>query len=782
MNEYLLIDKEGKVFGTSSVKTENSVKAHFKPFCRDLAKWNGKKLVYDFPKVEHKETKRIYSRNQTLTFIANLYTGNAKYFNGIETREHNGDISVLIPCYKKSEYVMTAVKSCLKQTQKPKAVVILLMDEESQKLKDELEELSDIVTCYCEKQMNVCKARTWLAKKCKTDWLIFLDADDFLLRDYIKVLDSKKESFCMGKWTRLSKDKFDIELWNGDAFELNRKENILTQNMTALMHKDVFMDIQLKEKYADGGEDFDFLIRLGTSRKWSFSFETTPLWVYRSEVEKSLTKKEEYYDSYLNVLIDNKEEIEQQLLDSDNVDDRKQKAIFFFDNVNKNNEVFRKMAVSNAFCYRNATKETFYSDFDFLEDYIRNEFDYALYESMIRDTDAVFNLDDYEAVNCTDWDKTHLYNSEVQNSAFDAIIFNIDTNDIEKLILEPLSYVVRKDIQKEIEEKKLSNIDTLFYLLKNYSCFIKNDFGGNYPRRLLSQDDKFIIALGYIHFDDVAEESAQFLKEFLTYGIFNTIDKPYKKKKRTVTFVLHKKCNMNCSYCPQTDKADPLSDDEIFANFDKALSKFEEELGTTFTVQIMGGETTLWNNYLQNKILERCKDYKNLHIFTNGAKRDCPLYKDDRVIKHLHLLNWKSQIYIKPQPKELYDVIIEDNDKEGLELLKGYKNGTILHILPCKTETSKLLMSFDFLKKLADIENPLILNNHIKNFVKEVEDGGYENARTICRNGNRPVIEVDCTRMTVRPCSNSRVEYSFDEYNFTKLTPEQVCSECMFTY
>lgn len=780
MNEYLLINKEGKVFGTSSIKTENCVKANFKPFCRDIARWNGAKLVYDFPKVEHKETKHKETINKLIFFLGGVFTSSAVFYNGTEIREHNGDISILIPCYKKSEYVMTAVKSCLKQTQKPKAVIVLLMDEESQKLKDELEGLSDIVTCYCEEQMNVSKARTWLAKKCKTDWLIFLDADDFLLRDYIKVLDSKKESFCMGMQSTISSKEFDVKLWNGDAFDLNKKEYILTQNMTALMHKDVFFDIGLKEKFASGGEDFDFLIRLGTSRKWSFSFESTPLWVYRTEVDSSLTTKDAYYESYLKVLLENKELLKETVYDSTYISPAMEQLLWFIDNPKKEN--FRKLAVFKAFCNRNESKENFYSDFDFLEDYIRNEFDYALYESMNRDTDAVFNLDDYEAVNCTDWDKTHLYNSEVQNSAFDAIIFNIDTNDVEKLILEPLSYVVRKDIQKEIEKNKLSNIDTLFYLLKNYSCFIKNDFGGNYPRRLLSQEDKFVTALGDIHFDKVAEESAQFIKDTLTFGLFTTRKEKVGTHKRSITFVLHKKCNLNCKYCPQSDKSDPLTDDEIFANFDKALTRFENELDEKFNIQIMGGETTLWSDYLQKKILERCKEYKFIHIFTNGANKSCPLYSEN-VIKHLHLIDWKNQINNKPLPKELYDLIVEDNDEEGLKILKNYKGTTKLHILPQKANgCSDLRMSYNFLKKLADIDNPLILNNHIKNFVREVEEGGYENARSICRNGTRPVIEVDCTRMTVRPCSNSKFEYSFDEFDFSKLTPESECANCMFTY
>lgn len=777
MNEYLILGKDNNIIGTSSIDLGNCVQAHFKPFCRDVAKWNGKGFSYNIPVREHKKTER-QSYKDTIFEIGTSYSFIAKYINGTETREHNGNISVLIPCYKKSEYLMTAVKSCFKQTQKPTEVVVLLMDEDSYKLENDLLEMG--VTVYKEPQMNVCKARTYLAEKCKTDWLIFLDADDFLLRDCIEILDSKNESACFGKWVTLSDKELEVDLWNGDAFTYNRKEFMLRQNMTALMHKDVFFDFGLKEEFADGGEDFDFLIRLGSGRKWSFSFDSRPTWVYRRNVINSLTKDEKYYVSYLNVLIANIKEITEQFNDVDYIGNIYEQYLFFLKNPTAEN--LRKLSIIRALCKRPNYNNAHYSDFDFIEQYIQNEFDYYANESMRRDTDSVFNEEDYVAVNCDDITKTFLYNSQVKNSTFDAIIFNCDVNDVEKFISEPKSYYVRKDIQKEIEKQGLSNVDTVFYLLKNYSCFIKNDFGENLPKRLVSQEDKFVTELGKIKFDETIEESAKFVQDVITYGLFNTKGKDVIKQKRTITVVLHKKCNKNCSYCPQTDKYDPLSDDEIFANFDKVLTKFENEIGDTFILQIMGGETTLWSDYLQNKILERCKNYKNLHIFTNGANKECPLYKDDRVVKHLHLLDWKNQIHNKPRPKELYDVIIEDNDNEGLKILEQYKNGTMLHILPCKDEKSGLLMSIDFLKKLASINNRYILNNHIKNFVNEVEEGGYEKARSICRNGKRPVIEVDCTRMTVRPCSNSRVEYPFDEYDFTKLTPESECAKCMFTY
>lgn len=774
---YLFIDNQNRVVGTSSVMLNNCVKSNIKPFSVGKARWNGEKVVYDYPSVEHKKTERNELWDNLIFSFGNTFCAKVTFLNGKEFRDHNGQISVLIPCYGKSDYVTTAVRSCLKQTQKPTQILVLLMDEKSQALKDELEGLSDIVKCFCESRMNVCKARTYLAEKCKTDWLIFLDADDFLLRDFIKVLDSKKETFCMGNDAYTTEKNFTIRQCEENNLSFNKKENILQKNMTALMHRDVFFDIGLNEKYASGAEDLDFLMRLASSRKWSFSFDSSPLWVYRLNTSNSLSKAEAFYKSYYEVLKDNKEIIMRELEDVEYDTPEVNELLYFLDNPSEGN--FRKLAVFRAFHFAKRGHEKFYSEFVFFEDYVRNEFNYFMSESMKRDTEYCFNANDYIAINCDKKLSYYLSDPNLRGTSFDAVIFNCSSSDVENLIVQPLSYIVRKDIQKDIEEKGLSKIDTIFFLLKNYSCFIKNNTE-ECEKMLLTSSNDFILALDNVKFDKTIEESALFLRDTLTYGLFYT--KPVKKR-RAITFVLHKKCNMKCPYCPQSDKSDPLSDDEIFANFDKALSKFEKELGQNFTVQVMGGETTLWSDYLQHKILHRCEGYKRLHIFTNGTNKECPLYKDERVVKHLHLLNWKKQIYETALQNELYDVIIEDNDYEGIEMLKTYNGNNVLHILPQKVNgCSDLNMSYEFLKKLGEINNPKVLNSHIKNFIQEVDESGYEQSRSICRNGKRPVAEVDCTKMKVRPCSNSRFEYDFDDYDFTKLTPQEECDRCMFTY
>ena len=44
-------------------------------------------------------------------------------------------VTIIIPCYKQAKFVKEALDSCLKQTRKPKQIIILLMDVDSWKLK-----------------------------------------------------------------------------------------------------------------------------------------------------------------------------------------------------------------------------------------------------------------------------------------------------------------------------------------------------------------------------------------------------------------------------------------------------------------------------------------------------------------------------------------------------------------------------------------------------------------------------------------------------------------------
>ena len=109
-----------------------------------------------------------------------------------------------------------------------------------------------------------------------------------------------------------------------------------------------------------------------------------------------------------------------------------------------------------------------------------------------------------------------------------------------------------------------------------------------------------------------------------------------------ITFTLNRKCNQKCSYCFQENMtAKDVSDEEIYANFDKALTWAESYTKGNLIPQIMGGEPTIWSEWLQRKIIERVKNYRTVYVFTNGTHlKESLFWKQFNFFFLVHEYNW----------------------------------------------------------------------------------------------------------------------------------------------
>lgn len=756
---YTLLNKNNNIIGVSKIKLPNSVEKPFKPFCENIAKWNGKNFEYNFGDYEEKTVEKKYLRD-TVVKIGHIFNGATQYINGTETREHNGNISVLIPCYKKSEYLMTAVKSCLKQTQKPTEIVVLLMDEDSYALEEELISLG--VVCYKEEQMNVCRARTYLAEKCTTDWLIFLDADDYLFKDYIEVLDKFDSAFIMASQVLIDEKYIRVDDRDTDYLK-DKVERITQQNMTALMHKDVFFNIGLKEEFCKGGEDFDFLLRLAFSKKWKFDFTSETHFVYNSSISDSLTKSDDYYKTYLEVILANKEHILESVENNESPDKDLLQIYWYLNNPTEKN--LELLAIKYSI-----EDDGIYSSFDYFEDYVYTKLENLIELSKRKNTNYVYSEENYKVVG-----DVHINKAELENRTFDAIIYNLNINTIEQIVDLNFSMIIRKDIYEEIQEKELSGINALVYLLKNYSCFVKNNHT-KLINKIRHTSDEFPTKILDVTFDKTVKETAKIISEGICESMY--LKNP-PSKKWYITYILHKKCNLHCEYCNQSHE-DNLSDEEIFNNFEKAIDHIKEALGTNYRVQIMGGEPTIWSDWLQNKVIEKLKEYPNVHVLTNGTVKSSPIYSEKRFIKHLHLVNWKSELELPVEDNVIPLVILSESDRKDFNILSRH-NGRLVVASPCKSSNPKYNLSFEGMKELASLSCGAVLTNQIKEFVNDVELFGIDKVRNDCRNGNCRVLEIDCSTFMVRPCSNSKIEYPLCDFNFRMTTPETECKNCNFT-
>ena len=169
-------------------------------------------------------------------------------------------ITVIVPVYKVEEYLERCVDSILKQSYKD--FELLLVDDGSPdncgKMCDEYAEKDKRIFVIHQKNGGLSSARNtginWFYEQNRSDYITFVDSDDWLHPDYLKILmdgitrNNVKISVCDFK--RVLKE---IPLDNYDTlhFELNSPEDFLINHFWQynyacgkLYHKSVFEDVR----------------------------------------------------------------------------------------------------------------------------------------------------------------------------------------------------------------------------------------------------------------------------------------------------------------------------------------------------------------------------------------------------------------------------------------------------------------------------------------------------------------------------------------------------------
>lgn len=631
--------------------------------------------------------------------------------NGNIILEKSSDISVLIPCYNKYDYIIECVESCLNQTLSPKNIVVLLMDEKSIKLKDTLQSLDQSVICIESERMNVCKARTTLVNKyCPTDWFIFLDADDTLSENCIEVLYKMD---CSIAYPAVNNDDNDMEIADMIPTKYGFPSTSLTSNMTCLMNKQIFNEIGLDESLCDGGEDFDFNIRAFSDTNYKIGFTYEAWYNYRT-VFGGLSKKKEFFESFDQAVLKNLEFLHSE-----------------FVSYNGYNYIEDKF-------YNNPTIDTLYKsiggDLDTVIAEKRDLIKYKLYLSKSHDPMTKYTDENFVYLN-TD-KKVEPY--FLINKTFDVLFLeNVNENNI----FEDIPMIINKDILPNIEG--LEGWNLLNYLVDNYACFDLYDIN-----KVKTFEDIYEEMKASKNKNKVVQEQIR----LLSLDKENVKDKSIKNDVPTrLSFFLHKQCNLQCEYCYQLgNEYSPLTDDEIYNNFDIALSMCEKKY-KNIRVQLLGGEPTIWSDYLIEKLLKRLENYRTITIFSNGTNRDSLWYKCDKVIINKHVTDWEDRpenmLRRNLLPMEHPTIVITNNN---IDLLEKYLEDIPLfrcfNSSPCTGSPDPSLdLSEENIERLARL---------IDKYRLDIE-------RDLCYS-NR-VIEIDCNNFTGKYCCKYQDSVPYDK-------------------
>lgn len=208
--------------------------------------------------------------------------------------------TVIIPLFNKENFIENTLKSVLNQSFRDFEVLII-NDGSTDKSEGKVFEFKDTRIHYFYKENGgVSAARNFGIAKAQSDYITFIDADDFWYPNFLQEMFeniarfTELKVFSAAIEVETSKKVFpssysivktaDCEIVN--YFEASSKETIICTSC-AVFHKSVFektdnFDIQLKS-----GEDTDMWIRIGLIYPILFSWKILARYVYDP---KSLTK------------------------------------------------------------------------------------------------------------------------------------------------------------------------------------------------------------------------------------------------------------------------------------------------------------------------------------------------------------------------------------------------------------------------------------------------------------------------------------------------------------
>lgn len=140
-------------------------------------------------------------------------------------------LSVIIPIYNVESYLERCVESIVKQDIKD--TEILLIDDgstdNSWKISDNIARKYESVTCYHKKNGGLSDARNYGIKKAKGDYLIFIDSDDYVNNNFMKL------------YPYLEKNT-DLILFGMEAEYLNKTKTIKYDKNKDVLNKDEIIE------------------------------------------------------------------------------------------------------------------------------------------------------------------------------------------------------------------------------------------------------------------------------------------------------------------------------------------------------------------------------------------------------------------------------------------------------------------------------------------------------------------------------------------------------------
>jgi glycosyltransferase involved in cell wall biosynthesis len=201
-------------------------------------------------------------------------------------------VSVVITCYNYGRYVERALRSCLNQSlDKNRFEIIVINDASTDNTRAILDNYREEARVFhLEENKGLAGARNAGVRKAKGQYVVFLDADDYIHSDMLKVqslfLDENHTLDAVAIDYYLVDDKENHTEW------VNVEEKPIACGI--MFRKDLLIEIGLYDESFKAREEEDLRIRF--VEKFNIHRIPLPLYRYRRH-ENNLTNNEQAMDS-----------------------------------------------------------------------------------------------------------------------------------------------------------------------------------------------------------------------------------------------------------------------------------------------------------------------------------------------------------------------------------------------------------------------------------------------------------------------------------------------------
>ncbi len=184
--------------------------------------------------------------------------------------------SVIVPVYNKQRFVQRTIGSILSQTFTDFELIII-DDGSTDKSEKKILEFSDLrITYYKTDNRGVSSARNFGIEKAKSEFISFLDADDYWYPDFLSEMKSMTEdhpqhkifasAIEIEKNSKIKPAEYSMlrhaNVMPVNYFSGSMKESVIT-TQASVFHRSVFEEVGKFDETLYSGEDTDLWIRIG---------------------------------------------------------------------------------------------------------------------------------------------------------------------------------------------------------------------------------------------------------------------------------------------------------------------------------------------------------------------------------------------------------------------------------------------------------------------------------------------------------------------------------------